>query len=492
MELSKNKERKTEAEEIRFLRNVAGYTLLDKNRNKDIRRELNICKSTKKKIYTNTEMPEGIWRNALITMPDKCCVPNCTSNYPSKGGYVPVFRFPNEEKLRQAWIRKIPRKHWQPSKWAVVCIHHFHEQDPAYLSTPETEKLRDPEERRARQTEAHAEKEKGFLEKDIIKDFSTFTDNVSGKSRLLKDFEDTDTLLTAKFSDLKQLYHCGNNVSPLLKPAHKLNHKSLYPSNLERQKVSLVCNIFHESTYSALNAEFQSQSDIVSSPGTCQLVLEAEKKLRMKSLLGIKSAKYGILKWSSQTSEAAENIDLERNETVDVAPFFRVIQDPDTFTFEADTSSLLYISGYASFKVSSRLQCPLCIDYLVGKETSNQDIYFDNLNRGGLTLPSDFVIYVAKIAFCIVNALISRGTNEEQFVKCGNQKKLLMLLCKTVLCGDAGFVNDVCPCGMEYIELADKILSVITNILLNNYSKARNDNISASKPVYGKRKLQTF
>lgn len=155
-------------------------------------------------------------------MPDKCCVPNCTSNYPSKGGYVPVFRFPNEEKLRQAWIRKIPRNHWQPSKWAVVCIHHFHEQDvikvakykdssgewkerpidrlklvtgalptifpdlPAYLSTPETKKRRDPEERRARQTEAHAEKEKGFLEKDIIKDFSTFTDNVSGKSQLLK------------------------------------------------------------------------------------------------------------------------------------------------------------------------------------------------------------------------------------------------------------------------------------------------------------------
>ncbi|KAJ4449261.1 hypothetical protein ANN_00658 [Periplaneta americana] len=140
----------------------------------------------------------------------------------NKGGYVPVFIFPNEEKLRQAWIRKIPRKHWQPSKWAVVCIYHFHEQDvikvekykdssgewkerpidrlklvtgalptifpdlPAYLSTPETKKRRDPEERRARQTEAHAEKEKGFLEKDIIKDFSTFTDNVSGKSQLLK------------------------------------------------------------------------------------------------------------------------------------------------------------------------------------------------------------------------------------------------------------------------------------------------------------------
>ncbi|KAJ4451791.1 hypothetical protein ANN_03263 [Periplaneta americana] len=47
----------------------------------------------------------------------------------------------------------------------------------------ETKKRRDPEERRARRTEAHAEKEKGFLEKDIIKDFSTFTDNPRHRDR---------------------------------------------------------------------------------------------------------------------------------------------------------------------------------------------------------------------------------------------------------------------------------------------------------------------
>lgn len=59
-------------------------------------------------------------------MPDKCCVPNCNANYAStEQGYTTVFRFPSDPNLRQEWIRKIPRKNWEPSKWSVVCVNHF-------------------------------------------------------------------------------------------------------------------------------------------------------------------------------------------------------------------------------------------------------------------------------------------------------------------------------------------------------------------------------
>ncbi|KAJ4445236.1 hypothetical protein ANN_07037 [Periplaneta americana] len=69
-------------------------------------------------------------------------------------------------------------------------------------------------------------------------------------------------------------------------------------------------------------------------------------------IFGMQSAKYGFLKWFSETFETADDVESERNEIVDVpiAPFFRLIQDPDTFSFEADTSNLLNISAYAFFK----------------------------------------------------------------------------------------------------------------------------------------------
>ena len=58
-------------------------------------------------------------------MPDKC-IPNCKSNYASCFvKYTPVFRFPRDENLKKKWIQNIPRKDWEPTKWAVVCAKHF-------------------------------------------------------------------------------------------------------------------------------------------------------------------------------------------------------------------------------------------------------------------------------------------------------------------------------------------------------------------------------
>lgn len=92
------------------------------------------------------------------------------------------------------------------------------------------------------------------------------------QSFIFPDFNNSDELLTAKFSDLKHLYHHNNNISVLLQHTHKLNHKTLYPSNLERYKVSLACNVFHESTYSALKAEYESGSGVVTSHGTYEFI----------------------------------------------------------------------------------------------------------------------------------------------------------------------------------------------------------------------------
>lgn len=61
-----------------------------------------------------------------LQMPNKCCIPNCKTNYAScYVNYTPVFRFPHDENLKKQWIQNIPRKDWEPSKWAVVCAKHF-------------------------------------------------------------------------------------------------------------------------------------------------------------------------------------------------------------------------------------------------------------------------------------------------------------------------------------------------------------------------------
>uniref|UniRef100_A0A1B0GH08 Putative transposase n=1 Tax=Lutzomyia longipalpis TaxID=7200 RepID=A0A1B0GH08_LUTLO len=63
------------------------------------------------------------------------------------------------------------------------------------------------------------------------------------------DFESFDTK-KADFWDLRNLYL--EEANQITRKAHKLNHKSLFPNSLERQKVSLVTNVFDESTVEAL------------------------------------------------------------------------------------------------------------------------------------------------------------------------------------------------------------------------------------------------
>ena len=66
-------------------------------------------------------------------MVNKCCVPNCTSNYDSKKetGLVSCFTFPSKEELMKKVKekQKIPHENLIISKHRVVCVKHFKEED---------------------------------------------------------------------------------------------------------------------------------------------------------------------------------------------------------------------------------------------------------------------------------------------------------------------------------------------------------------------------
>lgn len=75
-----------------------------------------------------------------------------------------------------------------------------------------------------------------------------------------------------------------------------------------------------------------------------------------------------------------------------------------------------------------------------------------------------------------------------------SQKLLLNKFMKAAQTSDHGlssFIQDQCTCGVKREVLIDRLLSKFSNILLNNYSKARNNNMVMLKCESKKRKLQT-
>jgi len=56
-----------------------------------------------------------------------CCVPKCNTGYKSNKSKekIALFKFPEDNDLRQQWIRAIPRKGWNPTNSHKVCAKHF-------------------------------------------------------------------------------------------------------------------------------------------------------------------------------------------------------------------------------------------------------------------------------------------------------------------------------------------------------------------------------
>ncbi|VEN43153.1 unnamed protein product [Callosobruchus maculatus] len=99
--------------------------------------------------------------------------------------------------------------------------------------------------------------EKIFILFDFVHIFKNIRNNWLNQKEVEKafifpDFNDYSIELKASFLDLRDLYKL--EINKTTKRAFKLNEKSLYPNNLERQNVTLVDNIFHESTIAALQS----------------------------------------------------------------------------------------------------------------------------------------------------------------------------------------------------------------------------------------------
>jgi len=150
-------------------------------------------------------------------MPYKCCAPGCKSNYAGSLDYVTVYKFPNDASRLDLWMRKIPRENLDVTKSTRICIQHFEErfiirnyvfrgQDgqmhteprdvpiltddaypsifphlPQYLSDKVTAPRKDPNRWRAEIDERSDAVLAGFLQGDVIKDYTSFTELIQSR-----------------------------------------------------------------------------------------------------------------------------------------------------------------------------------------------------------------------------------------------------------------------------------------------------------------------
>lgn len=423
---------------------------------------------------------------------------------------------------------------------------------------------------------------------------------------------ESNTLKTAKFSSIQTLYK--NESNSMIKLAPNLNYKTCYPTNLERQNVKLVMNLFNEKTISAIKtfdndtaefmeiilkwwtivniknpvvykiklktdaAPFKSTTDerleflekfltwinhwkeisqIIFNGDGCltqdtsnalyhtthclitiikysldslkidyvlpgkfqtdnlertfgkyrhlcgsnynvsvQQVLEAEHKIRVNKLLGIRSARYGYVKFTITILDSLRNPSLETSVTKDEhLVFLKILDCIENYEDGIDESAVIYIAGYATYKVCNRIQCENCLINL--SQCSTDDHYFQDLNRGGLRVSSEMILHLAKVTIAIMNGLVSNEF-ENYFLRQRNHKQILNSLVieaiKRIVLLEFYWNSECENCLVNNKKILLQFISIFSNICLNNYRKLKTntDRVTRQLNLSKKRKLQTL
>jgi hypothetical protein len=218
-------------------------------------------------------------------------------------------------------------------------------------------------------------------------------------------------------------------------------------------------------------------------------VLESEKKIKVLNFLKVKSAVNGEFEIRSLFSNLNE---VEFNDSTD--DFInRTYEELDRHIDVINISNdeymiLIYIGGYIANSLKSKMLCKNCAESLtLDKELQIESkkealLYLDDLDRGALKVPTDFLVEILVRMFKIFQVLIS-DIYEDIFLAASSQKDTL---CKLSLqnCEDI-YLECNCP-NSEQIKT--KCVSKFSNILLGNYRKKKSDLQSQSN----KRKLNTY
>jgi len=232
-------------------------------------------------------------------------------------------------------------------------------------------------------------------------------------------------------------------------------------------------------------------------------IIESEKKLKLLSVLSLKSASFGRVSISQfskdcsvTNSVSAESVSVTANK------FVTVLQELESVTVSTDeTHVLVYIAGYAGHKLNKSTSCVLCIEELLSSDDmscdveTNELIYLHALDRGGLKWPRQILVDIVTKVFCIFQRLLS-STYEKLFMNVSNHKELTVHMCVEFLNTQAR-LDSVCECGRSLRDLLKHCASKMANILLNNYCKRLNDAAICAKSQKGpnekkSRKLATL
>lgn len=232
-----------------------------------------------------------------------------------------------------------------------------------------------------------------------------------------------------------------------------------------------------------------------------QNILEGEKKLKMVNVLKMVSASKGAVTFKDFSEPLFEKLtQQETSSCEEFRDFLHIFEDCNALVFsDAQLKALVVVTGYTVFKLLQELKCEDCkalmsTDKKMEVYESNEYYsYLNDLDRGGLTWPSEFSVNCITELFKIFQTIIQNKDTEARFLSVRSQRKTLHQLGLERV-KELDLCSDTCNnCETKSLTLISKCFSRAVNCFLNNYSKNLTDfATTGTSKGQKKRKVATF
>ena len=184
--------------------------------------------------------------------------------------------------------------------------------------------------------------------------------------------------------------------------------------------------------------------------------------------------------------EFANKISEEDKLLIEELPYENVCFD------ETQLPVLLYIAGYAAKRITAKIYCLGCKHMFIDEngELLQVDIdksiisYFEELKRGGLIYPSSIVLQAFQAAHAIFTICVSQDY-EKTILKIQYLKRFLLraIFCYWEQYDVLQSLTNCNLCLQDSSTILLQCISVLVNIMLNNYSKAKSHNIKYTSVI---------
>lgn len=220
---------------------------------------------------------------------------------------------------------------------------------------------------------------------------------------------------------------------------------------------------------------------------------ESEKKLRIQSLMSLKSTCFGPVKIDSfydndEGNETDNTTCVTENQLGWFNPIISITEH-DIANVKEEMPVIAYLGGYCCYILLKKSKCDICKENLTFKDDLQIDdnhTLIKNLTRGCLKFPKDYISNIVLYEYIIFNKILENS--EEDFLAIHNKKTFLATTTLEYLKNN-NFLGSFPKCQMHNSETNVKIIiNSVTNTLLKNYCGKKNDRIGKGN----KRKLDTL